>query len=371
MNSILRYGNRLLRNWCSGILLVLFISTGLFGQGQPQKVVIRAISGLQYDTVRVKLKPGVPVELVLQNMDEMAHNLVVTAPGKREAVVEAALQMGAEGEAKGFVPESPHILTAIPVLNPDEEQSVRFEVPEKEGVYPFVCTYPGHGAVMYGAFYVTENKLPNRATDLNIPPKRRTSEAIGKTNDVAEHSGHPYPSRVPTIYRTFMPNSGPASIAVRLFKDYAYCWDAGTCAFRYFWKGGFLDMERTWGGKGKERAEIVGVVVYRERPQAPFRIGDRGHLPKAEFKGYRLKNRFPTFLYELDGVAVTERIMVIPDRPGLKRMFTMQTEQPVWLKLNTAVSGIRFEADSGQFKEGFLYLSPEEAASFTLYMVEE
>src|SRR5690606_25570023 len=38
-----------------------------------------------------------------------------------------------------------------------ESQRLSFEAPSKPGVYPYVCTYPGHWRRMYGALYVVED----------------------------------------------------------------------------------------------------------------------------------------------------------------------------------------------------------------------
>ena len=34
---------------------------------------------------------------------------------------------------------------------------LRFEAPTEPGVYPYVCTYPGHWRRMYGAMYVVDD----------------------------------------------------------------------------------------------------------------------------------------------------------------------------------------------------------------------
>src|SRR5690606_23354661 len=56
-------------------------------------IYIKAISGLKYDLVKFNVKPGEKVRIVLTNKDEMSHNLLITKPGAREKVVEAALAL--------------------------------------------------------------------------------------------------------------------------------------------------------------------------------------------------------------------------------------------------------------------------------------
>ncbi|NIP86613.1 MAG: c-type cytochrome, partial [Planctomycetales bacterium] len=36
-------------------------------------------------------------------------------------------------------------------------QALSFAVPDQPGVYPYVCTYPGHWRRMHGALYVVED----------------------------------------------------------------------------------------------------------------------------------------------------------------------------------------------------------------------
>jgi azurin len=334
-------------------------------QEAPREIVIKAISGLQYDSVRLKITPGETVKITLVNADEMAHNMVITEPGERVHIVDMALKMGTEGQQKNYIPDSDKILAAIPILNPEEEYSITFTAPEQEGVYPYVCTYPGHGTVMYGAMYVTNNLLPTLANDTNIPEQRREEGA-----ETAQASGHPYPKTFPMMYRTFLPETGPASIAVGMLNNLSYCWDAGACRFRYLWKGGFLDMTRNWGGKGKERADIVGVVFYRENNDAPFRIGSKDHMPEPAYKGYRMKNRYPTFIYMLDDVEVTERITPTIEKSGMKRVLTFKNlKEPIWfVKEDTAVE---YYVNKGSWEGNFLKLSPEEARKFTITITEK
>ncbi|MFP4293171.1 MAG: plastocyanin/azurin family copper-binding protein [Cyclobacteriaceae bacterium] len=335
-------------------------------QEEPREIIIKAISGLQYDSVRFKVKPGETVKITLINTDEMAHNLVITKPGERVSVVDMALKMGNEGQQKNFIPESDKILASIPILNPEEKYSITFTAPDKEGVYPYVCTYPGHGSVMYGAMYVTNNLLPTLANDTHIPEQRRAKGA-----EAEEASGHPYPRTFPMMYRTFLPDTGPASMAVGMLNNLSYCWDAGSCRFRYLWKGGFVDMQRNWGGKGKQRADIVGVVFYRESSEAPFRIGSKEHTPEPEFKGYSMQNRYPTFRYMLDDVEVTERITPTLEKPGMKRTLSFKDLQyPLWFVLEEN-DEVEIYVNKGKREGNFYKLTPEEAQDFTITVTEK
>lgn len=346
-------------------IIFVFFLIGFDNPGENREIEINAVSGMQYDVVRFKVKPGETIKLTLHNVDEMTHNWLLTLPGKREAIVSKALKIP-NGAANNYIPKDENVLAAIPLLNPDQSYTISFTAPEKEGVYPYVCTYPGHGSVMYGAMYVTDNLMPPLASDENIPEQRRESDETEEEST----SGHPYPMVLPAMYRAFMPQSGPASIAVGMLGDISYCWDAGQCRLRYAWKGGFLDMERTWSGKGKERADIVGVVFYREELDYPIKVGQEKLVPEVDFKGYRMMNRYPTFLYKINKIEVEERIVPTFDSPGIQRMFKLKnTQDTLWIDIPQK-ENIKITVNQGMETPDGIKLSPAEAESFSITIQE-
>src|SRR5690606_16773349 len=104
------------------------------------------------------------------NQDDMSHNLLIVNPGRREAVVQAASNLAEKGPDLNYIPESRDILWSIPVISPGQTASVQFAAPRKEGAYPFVCTYPGHGFIMYGVMHVSKAlKMPELNEDPGVP----------------------------------------------------------------------------------------------------------------------------------------------------------------------------------------------------------
>src|SRR5262249_6323235 len=73
------------------------------------------------------------------------------APGGR------APPTGGGGCAPHYVPKSPKVMFASRLLQPQQSQKLTFTAPTKPGVYPYVCTYPGHWRRMYGALYVVDD----------------------------------------------------------------------------------------------------------------------------------------------------------------------------------------------------------------------
>jgi putative heme-binding domain-containing protein len=111
---------------------------------------------MAYDQETVAVQAGKPVLFVLENVDAMPHNFVITRPGRMQAVGELA-EASAQNPAfakRNFVPESSDILAASTLMQPQGSQRLTFTAPAEPGVYPYVCTYPGHWRRMYGAMYV-------------------------------------------------------------------------------------------------------------------------------------------------------------------------------------------------------------------------
>jgi azurin len=80
------------------------------------------------------------------------HTWVLTAPGAADAVARAAIQAG---EKSGWLPRGDRrVLAATPLCAKGRQVSVDFVAPAP-GDYPFLCTNPGHGAVMHGILHVT------------------------------------------------------------------------------------------------------------------------------------------------------------------------------------------------------------------------
>ena len=132
------------------LVTALFILTNrIYSQGAVDTlhIQIKAVSGMQYDLVRFAVKPGGWIKLVLSNTDDMEHNLVIGRKDSREKIVAAALALGKDGPAAGYVPKMEEVLRSIPVLKPGEVDSVIFRVPRYTGVYPYVCSFSGHANI--------------------------------------------------------------------------------------------------------------------------------------------------------------------------------------------------------------------------------
>jgi putative heme-binding domain-containing protein len=112
-----------------------------------------------YDKYKIVVKAGRPVELRFSNADFMPHNLAIIQPGTLEEIglLAESTAQAADAAKRQFIPASPHVLLGSRLLQPGETQALSFDVPKTPGVYPIVCTYPGHWRRMYAALYVVDD----------------------------------------------------------------------------------------------------------------------------------------------------------------------------------------------------------------------
>jgi azurin len=109
-----------------------------------------------YSVNRIEVKAGQPVRLEFINPDATAHNLVIVEPGAMLEIGMAANEMAKDPVAakKGFIPNSKKILHHTRMLAAEDAQILRFKAPSKPGVYPYLCTFPGHWVLMRGELIV-------------------------------------------------------------------------------------------------------------------------------------------------------------------------------------------------------------------------
>jgi plastocyanin len=345
-----------------GFALLAALASATAFRAAEVEVDVSVAPGLKFDPARFAVAPGDRVSVVFYNGDEMIHNFVITEPGERLKVVTAALALGADGPGRNYVPDMKEILWSTRALNPTSTTTLIFTAPEKEGIYPYVCTFPGHGFLMYGAMYVTRGEMPPIETDPNIPPN--LSAAIQPKDGLIKVTDRP------VVSRTFLPDCGPAAIAVGLPGGQSYCFDATACRLRYAWKDGFVDNTDQWAGKGYLWGKVVGRIYYRA-PAAPWlRLGSQDHIPAARWHGYRLVNGYPEFQYSLDGAEVSELVRPLPAGGGLEVSFEIPSAPGQVFLVFDPEGGATASSSAGKWSGGTLELSHDEARHFTVTLAE-
>ncbi|MGB8166546.1 MAG: PA14 domain-containing protein [Chthoniobacteraceae bacterium] len=151
-------------------LVTALLASAAFAADEVNITIKTLRAQMRYDTTEFDVKPGQKVKLVFQNEDDMPHNLCFFQPGT-DVIAAANQQMEKPEEAlkRNWIPDDPRMWLHSKPLNPKETDTLTFTAPEKTGVYPFVCTFPGHAAIMNGKMTVAEPAKPGPTlTDLKF-----------------------------------------------------------------------------------------------------------------------------------------------------------------------------------------------------------
>jgi len=145
-------------------------------------------SKLAYNVTEITVVADRNYDVVFENPDHMLHNLVITKPGQGLAVGLLANQMAAQPDAmaKHYVPDSDLVLFATPQIPYGEKVTLPFKTPAEPGSYPFICSFPGHWAVMKGEMIVTAAAKPAAAPPVPVQ-KKAAKEPAPKAPKAAAH----------------------------------------------------------------------------------------------------------------------------------------------------------------------------------------
>lgn len=119
-------------------------------------VELGAGDNMKYDANEVRVERGKKVTVNLKHSGklpaaQMGHNFVLLRKGVDLTQFALKAMNSAETE---YIPEGDDVIAYTKVIGGGESTSVTFEAPEP-GTYEFLCTFPGHFAVMQGKFVVS------------------------------------------------------------------------------------------------------------------------------------------------------------------------------------------------------------------------
>lgn len=120
-------------------------------------LVIEGNDQMQFSTNELRALAGKPITLTLKHVgkipkEDMGHNLVILKEGTDEAAF-AAKAINAKDTDYIPVSEKASIVAHTKLLGGGEEDTIKFTV-DKKGTYNFLCTFPGHVAMMKGVLIV-------------------------------------------------------------------------------------------------------------------------------------------------------------------------------------------------------------------------
>ncbi|TNE30443.1 MAG: azurin [Bacteroidetes bacterium] len=112
---------------------------------------------MQFDLSKMEVIEGQTVRLTFKNIgtmpvESMGHNWTLFV---KDADISTYATKAIDHKEDGYqVPDMmDQVLVHTRILGPGEEETITFTAPEK-GIYKYVCTFPGHYALMKGTFLV-------------------------------------------------------------------------------------------------------------------------------------------------------------------------------------------------------------------------
>ena len=143
---------------------VAILSSSLTAVAEDFEITITADKvQFLYDVKEFTVKPGQKVKITLitpgDSVTRQPHNILICKPGTKDAVGMASNAGLSDPEfltTKHAVPDSDDVLFASKLVQPDAEDVLEFTAPTEPGDYPYICTYPGHWAIMNGVMKVAE-----------------------------------------------------------------------------------------------------------------------------------------------------------------------------------------------------------------------
>ncbi|PWB25544.1 azurin [Flavobacterium sp. HTF] len=120
-------------------------------------LVIEGNDQMQFNKSELRAMAGKPITLTLKHVgkipkEAMGHNLVILQEGTDEAAF-AAKAINAKDTDYIPASEKVSIIAHTKLLGGGEQDTIEFTI-DKKGTYNFLCTFPGHVAMMKGTLIV-------------------------------------------------------------------------------------------------------------------------------------------------------------------------------------------------------------------------
>jgi azurin len=120
-------------------------------------LVIEGNDQMQFNKTELHAVAGKPITLTLKHVgktpkEAMGHNLVILQEGTDEAAFATKAMTAKDTD---YIPasEKASIITHTKLIGGGEEDTIEFTI-DKKGTYNFLCTFPGHYAMMKGVLIV-------------------------------------------------------------------------------------------------------------------------------------------------------------------------------------------------------------------------
>ncbi len=142
----------------AAILVTTAMFSSVASAADARSVEVTGNDQMKFSVATIEAKAGEQLKIVFKNVgtlpkQAMGHNFVLLKKGSDVAAFGAA---AAGAVATDYIPASQKdkVVAHTKVLGPKETQEITFTVPAEAGDYPFLCSFPGHFALMKGTLKV-------------------------------------------------------------------------------------------------------------------------------------------------------------------------------------------------------------------------
>ncbi len=140
-------------------LFLSIVTPVAYGESHDVKTItITCNDTMRYDTTAFEVNAGEKVRIVLKNVGTlpkaaMGHNFIILKQGVNMAEFAQAAMTAA---ATDYIPEDKKddIIVHTKLLGPGESDTIEFSAPDSAGSFEFLCSFPGHWALMKGVMTV-------------------------------------------------------------------------------------------------------------------------------------------------------------------------------------------------------------------------
>jgi azurin len=132
-------------------LILAVLLTGVISTAMAQRTIeIIGTDNMKFDVTTIEATPGEEITIVLTTKSQipkqaMAHNVVVV---DKDTDIDAFANASARARDNDYIAPDYEdaVIAATDLAGGGETVEVTFTVPETEGDYEFICSFPGHYA---------------------------------------------------------------------------------------------------------------------------------------------------------------------------------------------------------------------------------
>lgn len=122
---------------------------------EVKEIVIESNDMMKFNLSEIRVKAGQKIKLTIMHVGKlpkasMGHNWVLLKDGTD---MQAFAQEAGQAKENDYIANEESIIAHTGLVGGGESSSVEFEAPSS-GVYDFLCSFPGHYAIMKGSFIV-------------------------------------------------------------------------------------------------------------------------------------------------------------------------------------------------------------------------